>query len=770
VPPLANFIERLSPQGLLDQTSILNALDGLHLLRNRARLVGDLRKLAIQFGKAGKYGRLRAVLLVACAAGQESFREVESTGVLLAPREATKKFGQFLERLRQDCHREPRWSFLLDRLTTYSTYLRLVTATEPAIQLIREESRRAIRFWTKRLLALVELSFLDAYFDCVLDGKLSANLARFDSPESCASAVSTVIAIANSVRELDTADLGFPAIGNLEEPILGDLLAAGHLLDMMNDFARWISAFGYSLEFQKSASRPVFVLSPPSPEFECSVQLGYIRGVLGRNDSAGRATSPPLSLRALAEYFAEEMASTAASIVDPDSGFRRVRTEMPLIPGLCKALAEGTFQDEVAESRGLSQEFLVPIQLEGVPPLQLTANLSYDDFLILYRIMRFFNLLDVSLRRPYLNRDSMAFANSLVRIARDGDLRELLALSGVAEAAIGDFLNVAAFETSDLGHYDLQYGLLLHIKPVKLRGIPHPAREYVQLPAVTIASNATRNVQMKTGIRLHRDGRAFVTVVSEMLRQHFPEIVTERRLRLGELRTEVDIALLSDSTLYLIECKHSLTATGPHEMRDLWRDIAKGISQVNRARQILEDQERRRTYLRAWFPKIDPATIGSIHVVGSVLSSHRLFSGLRIDGILVRDFASLSRCIEEGTVGIGHENEDGKLEVTRYRLRKGETLSSRDLANYFSEASILHRMFGSSMKRQHVWQHFDGLTLARDTYAYDFDTEKWQEAMEAMGCTRLPDLLLELPKEKTYRQLIAEMSEPTNHEKGITLN
>jgi hypothetical protein len=772
VPPLASIIERLSSQDLLDQTLILNALNEANLLRNPARLLGDLRQLAIQFGKAGKYGRLRAVLLVGCAAaGREGFREVESSGVLLAPREAAKKFGQFLERLRQDCDGEPQWSFLLDRLRTYSIYLELVTATEPAVQLIRKESRGAIRFWIKRLLALVELSFLDAYFDCALDEKLSVNMAQFDSPESCASAVSTVIAIANSVRELDTADLGFPAIGNLEDPILGNLLAAGHLLDMMNDFARLISAFGYSLEFQKNASGPVFILSPPSPEFEHSVQLGYIRGVLGRNDSAaGRATCPPLSLKALAEHFAEEIASSAATIVDPDSSFRRVRTEMPLIPGLCRALAEGAFQDEVVEARGLSQELLVPIQLEGAPPLQLTVNLSYDDFLILYRIMRFFNLLDVSLRRPYLTRDFVAFTNSLVRIARDKDLRELLALSGVDEAAIADFLNLAAFETRDLGHYDLQYGLLLHIKPVKIREIPRPAREYVQLPAVTISSNATRNVQMKTGIRLHRDGRAFVTVVSEMLRQHFPEIVTERRLRLGELRTEVDIALLSDSTIYLIECKHSLTATGPHEMRDLWRDIAKGISQVNRARQILEDQERRRTYLRAWFPKIDPTTIGSIHIVGSVLSSHRLFSGLTIDGIPIRDFASLSRCVEEGTVGIGHENEDGKLEMTRYRFWRGETLSSHELANYFSEASILHRMFGSSMKRQHVRQHFDGLTLVRDTFAYDFDSEEWQETMEAMGCSRLPNLLLELPKEKTYRQLIAEMSEPTNHEKEKAVN
>jgi hypothetical protein len=775
VHSLSNILEVLSSQDVLDEASILEALNKADLHRKKEKLLSELRHLAIDFRKMGKYGRLRATILTASAlAGQEGFKEIESAGILLAPREATKKFGQFIKRIQQDCIREQRWAFLSDRLATYSTFIDLISATAPAIQIIREQSVKSIRFWAKRLLAIVELSFLGAYFDCQLDEGLAGIFARFDSPEACASSVSTVIAIANGIREFDTVDLGFPAIGDLHDPILGHLLVAGHLLDMTNDFARSISAFGYSLTVKEGASGAVFILSPPFPEFERSVQLGYIRGALGRGDTAlensGIDTSTPLSLKALADYFAEEIGPTAAAIVDADTRFRRVRVEMPLIPSLCKALAEGYFKDEEAELRGLSQDFMLPIQLKGAPPPQLTANLSYGDFAILYRLIRFFNLVDVALRRPYLSSDFTAFANSLVRIVRDKDVRELLALSGVAEAAIGDFLSVAAFETNDLGHYDLQYSLLLNIKSVRLPELPHPAREYVQLPAVTIASNATRNVQMKTGIRLHRDGHAFVEVVSDLLRQHFPAIVTEKRLRRGELKTEVDIALLCDSALYLIECKHSLTATGPHEMRDLWRDISRGISQVNRARQILEDADRRRAYLRAWFPKIDETAIGAIRIVCSVLSSHRLFSGLNIDGVLIRDFASLSRLLGEGTVGIGYENEDDKLVMMRFRIWKKDELTPQDIENYFSEASILHRMFESSMKQQNVYQAFGELTLVRDTYVYEFDSEEWQQYMERIGCMRLPDQIVESPKEKSYRELIDEMSQSTDDQKDQTVN
>jgi hypothetical protein len=79
-------------------------------------------------------------------------------------------------------------------------------------------------------------------------------------------------------------------------------------------------------------------------------------------------------------------------------------------------------------------------------------------------------------------------------------------------------------------------------------------------------------------------------------------------------------------------------------------------------------------------------------------------------------------------------------------------------------------MFESSMKQQAVYQKFGELTLVRDTFAYDFDSEEWEQYMERIGCTRLPDQIVELPKEKTYRELIAEMSEPADDENDQTVN
>jgi hypothetical protein len=763
MPKLLDIIDLLSSRDALEEASVLAALETVEERRGQTKLIGELKKLAVSFRKAQKYGRLRAALLIgAVVGGKQGFGDLETTGVLLAPRDAIKKFGHFLERLQKDCEREPRWAFLRDRLTTYLAFINLLVETESAVLLIRNEARLPIRFWAKQQLALVELCFLREYFNFEFDETLEAMFAQFESPEACASAVSVVVAMANEIRELDAADFGSPALGNLRTQKLQDILAAGHVLSHVNDMAKYLSGFDYSLEAVAGNSGPVFILSPPSPEFEQSIELGYIRGQMGKGkvalDISQAAAASPISLNALAEHFAERFKDKLVELPDRDTSFRRVRIKMPLIPRLGEVLGTGHFSDDEAEMRGLAQDFMLPVRIKGAPPLELTNNLNYEEFLRLYRVLRFFCLVNIALCRPYLASDFTTFANSLIRIAPELGLREMLALSGANEPAITDFLRLVAADTSHLGHYDLQYSPLFKIRPVPMPELPNPVREYVQLPSVIIASSATRNVQMRADIRFHRDGHAFVALVSEQLRHRFPHVVTEKKLKRGELKTEVDIALLCGETLYLVECKHSLSATGPHEMRDLWRDVVKGVGQIERAQEVLQDLARRQAYIGAWFPHLRREAVAELRIRGSVLSSHRLFSGLVIGGVVVRDFASFSRLLEDGFVGMGFGEGGNTIVMKNFRIWEKETIGPSDIENYFSEKSVFHRMYETSMKRQHVYQRFGNLTLVRDTYAYQVDLEEWEQYMEKNGFTRLPDQLAELPLEKTYEALVTEIS------------
>jgi hypothetical protein len=70
--------------------------------------------------------------------------------------------------------------------------------------------------------------------------------------------------------------------------------------------------------------------------------------------------------------------------------------------------------------------------------------------------------------------------------------------------------------------------------------------------------------------------------------------------------TDIDLVVLEDKSLYLFECKHSLPPTGPHEIRDVWEDIEKGVNQLAIAMKILSDPVRRQSYLTRLFPGTKP--------------------------------------------------------------------------------------------------------------------------------------------------------------------
>jgi hypothetical protein len=125
---------------------------------------------------------------------------------------------------------------------------------------------------------------------------------------------------------------------------------------------------------------------------------------------------------------------------------------------------------------------------------------------------------------------------------------------------------------------------------------------------------------------------------------------------------------------------------------------------------------------------------------------------------MIRDYASLSRLVEDGFVGMGLVTEDNTVVMRRCRIRKQEQVGPSDLDNYFSESSIFHRIYEASMKQQHVFQQFGDLTLVRDSYAYAVDLDEWCDYMERNGYVRLPDHLVKLEQEKTYEALLPEMS------------
>lgn len=733
----------------------------------------EIRKLAKGYLSEGQYGRLHATVLVTMELGGiDALQELESQGVLLSKRGCSLKFRRFTKRLHADAVREPTWAFLVDRILTYEASTRLIEHTEQATVALLRASRKRNRIWLKQLMGLVELIFLRNYFDVGIPAQTERLLASFLTPEELASSVSRAIAVANEVSPLDGTDLGAPSLGDLCTDEIQEVLLAAQLLNAVHDAVRLVAGFGYSLRWEQGSVGPVAILSAPSPEFERSVQIGFIRGILAQNSIAldmlkhGTLSNP--SLMQYAERISAELCGSNTAVVGPRSRSRRLRLEVPLVPDLVRSVLNYRFSDEEGHLRDLDRNYLLPLGWEEGLPIQLTDNLNYEDLLRLYKVLRFYCMIDITSRKRYIGLDSTIFTNSLVRVIGEKGLREVLALAETSQEAIDDFISVFVADVSELGRYDLQYTPLLKIQSVSNPDGSTPEAEYVQLPAVLAASNITRNAQIRGNTRFHKDGRKFVQLMSEKLRRHFSKLVIERRLRAGDVATEIDIAFLCDSHLYLVECKHSITATDPHEMRDLWRDVRKGTRQIERATLILQEPERRRSYLRAWFPHLTVEEIDGLSIVGVVLSSHRLFSGLKLDGVSIRDSASLMRLVSSGAVSMGSMAEDGTLTMKTFRLWESEALGCRDIENYFSVDSVLHSMYSRSMIPQYTFQQFHKLTIARESYIFVEDDDEWAEYMQAQGYERLPDEIHRPPTMAEIETLLDEKLRASQLEEGAS--
>jgi hypothetical protein len=263
--------------------------------------------------------------------------------------------------------------------------------------------------------------------------------------------------------------------------------------------------------------------------------------------------------------------------------------------------------------------------------------------------------------------------------------------------------------------------------------------EVVFLPALIVTSNLARNLQSGNKLRFELNAEAFVDFVARTFRSIFAKVETNRAIKGPEGATDIDLVVLEGGTLYLFECKHSLPPTGPHEMRDIWEDIEKGIRQLSIALKILGDPVRRQSYMTGWFPGTKPQDTAKLKIIACVLCSHRIFSGLHYRGFPIRDFSSLQRLCDGGIVGLGGAIAGDEIVMRQYRIIREKRMSALDLADYCSPNSIFFNMFSPFMSPLTRIERLEDTTIGRETFVYQVELGEWANHMEALGCIREPD-------------------------------
>ena len=715
------------------------------LTRSPASALKVILESARNHRNQNQLGRLRAVLLTGTTILGISFiKKAERQGLLLTDGMPVSSFGRFLDDFSAEIKPadNPNWAHLSRRLDSYRAYWRLTRATSSAEESVMAILRSKPRFIIKRVLAFTHLCFLRHYLQFETPPELTKILDELGTPEQVSSIASLLVAAANDYAPLDAFELGLPSIDLLSSD-LHDLMRNGKLLLERFEIAKHISLFSYSLELTTSHSRPVFYMRPPYPEFEYGLQLGFIRFQFGRGSVASDGDErdlPKVSLRSFAEVFANKLPAHFCEIRDQGTDFRRIRLHLPLGPQPYKAIAETWFVEDAAEQEQLGQEFLLPIHRESEPEPRLTEHLDLKTFLRVWRHWQFIGLIDVSVTRRFVGQDSTIVFNSLTRVLPERALIEMTMSTGVGEQEALEFVRLVTADVKTHRYFDLQYRPFLRMAKVNLpKQEKESPSEILYLPALVYFSNAMRNVQSANQLRLKANPAIFVDIVARMLKERFPRVATNRRVSAGGDATDIDVIVLENRTLYLLECKHAIPPTGPHETREIWEQIEKGARQLQNALRVLSDPVRLQSYIAGWFPGTNANETKNLIMRPCVLCSHRIFSGISHNQIPIRDFASLSKVVSDGIVGMSALHPDGNIVRHRFRIISQQGFTAADFDDYLSDNSKYFTLIEPFMHQVSRFERLGNITVARDTYVLDVELQDWIEHAESLGVTRLPE-------------------------------
>ena len=761
---LASSIKYVVAQQPISRAAIMADLTRRQLDRwSVSRRSKALLSLAKEFKERGRFERLRAVTLIGVADLGETFLSpLERTGVFMVRDQFRRNRAEdFLHKLSAEVDRaRADWGPLPERVKTYlafARFSRLLAEDEAAATVLLTERPRLL---LKAAMAVANLAFLREYLKFDLPQTLADRIELTGSPETIASVVSALLALANHKVTLDSFDLGVPLIGDLEEPTLWTLLEHGKSLVAVHEVERQISLLGYVLQECQTASGSVFSLSAPTPQFEYSVRLGYMRGEIHRGPRpASLKDLPEMSMTTLAELFFHDFKDRILEVRDEETQFRRIRLAFPVLPGFVDLLSAG-FVDDASEREDLMQEFMYPMrraEKAAQGPFRLTETLTLDAFMKMWRMLRFMSLVDIAAIRPFVKRDYITFVNSLVRITKDQETVELLVALGFSTQEAAEFMSLVSASVSSLGYYDLQYRPFIHIAATHLPSNHyHSPPETIHLSGLVATTSMLRNVQIANRLRFDDLPHVFVLEIGALFKTRFQHVVTNRKVKAAGGDTDVDIAIYTTNRIYLFECKHSVFPCGPHETRDIIEDIEKGIRQLSLARSALGSPEAQRRYLAQWFPDAVMPTDADLPISTAILCSQRVLCGIEWNGIPVRDYASLSRLLEDGTVGVTIQIDETAVTMARFSLVDESGFSSEDLDDYLSGESRYFGLYRRFMRPLCRLERLRNLTLAHDSYVFDFASDEWMQYMEEIGARRLPDERHEMKPAKTWREWVAE--------------
>ncbi|MGD0405546.1 MAG: hypothetical protein ABSB10_02705 [Candidatus Bathyarchaeia archaeon] len=741
VKDIDSLIKNLTKQTNIRPPTLVEKIPKLSFPHRRTkRTQSAFASLLYQYKKGGHNGKFRVGLLVAILLEGDIFlKELEAKGLLLPSAIAPRKFTSMLKDLLDELNENNILEFqvLQRRLTTYINFFLLNELVEDRLVKLDRQLKKRSPYLIKSCLGLAELKFLCKFFQINTDylhREVKSILDSKETPENFASVVSALIARSHDLSPITPLECEVPIEEGMRSEETKEAIAGAVILQSLHEMAKEISLFGYELHVEKIKKKWVFKLIHPDKDFEYFLRLGYIREDLGRPRAsyylAQLPDFPKISMDTVASSFVSDLQKTMLQW--KEYPYPRIVINFPMEKRLWKSLLDsGLFYEDVRYLRELEYEYLV--DMRDLTSSFIVPNvLSIEAYMKIGRAIRFFSLVNAHAVKMFCEEKRILSYNSLIRAMKEENLIEFLSVSGASKPEIETFLNLTCWDSKQKVFYDIQYQPLIKKDHV-----------FLMLPSVFATSHLFRNVQVANKIRLRGQSEKFVQLCRSLLERKFNKIVINKKVAIGQRSTDVDIVTLQGTKLYLIECKYSVHPCDPHELRDIWEDILKGVQQLSLAEEILGDPDMRQSYLSGWFPGITRSETQDLEIMTCILTPLRIFAGMTVKNIPIRDVHSFDLILGENeiTMSMRESENENKYRIKKYSLVGDQRFSQEDFDDYLSPDSKYFKMFEINMfPVSRISQLIAGeIVVVRDTFVYFIDSDIWSEQMDSLGFRRLSD-------------------------------
>lgn len=472
------------------------------------------------------------------------------------------------------------------------------------------------------------------------------------------------------------------------------LILLGCRVCEMQEWELCIDYFSYNVCNQDRT----YIISPPDEIFEKSIRLGYVKSMMQNQLSHmrnGQRFPEASSLSEITNMINQD--GHLHCISEVGSGIAsRYRFEIPE-PIFTKFYehANKFYVEEILDLEHFSNELVMPH--EDLLKKRITDNCTMHDVIL---FNRFFLLLDLIAEKQILSQKNRqkVISSLLPNFSEDN----LISLIG---KHIGDD---KARELLALFTYNPKFKLDLQYTPFFKIG------NSISVPIELIAkSNLSRNCiaysyLQKNQIVNQDDKEHLVLECEKVFKDNHPEyqVLTNKHFRYQKQDGEIDVLVITDSTILIIECKAPLEPTNNFELRSSYDHIQKAAKQLSHSKLAFSNSEFRRNYLKAIGINERPRNILTCIVMGN-----RLFNGLSVMSHPVRYIHELDMVLNNGRI---HSS------VGDWLVWKAKEYSEDDLLDYLSSNNNLITASFNAMRPFNRIMHIKGKRVEFSSFALNF--------------------------------------------------